>query len=319
MRIKEHDIDLSLHSRNINFSYQSLSLRIIAEEDSKTSDISISIQRIKLDQSQIDLSREDKTPEEIKALLISILIEKITGKKIKLTSLSDLKESIYGIEPVNIPQTGIQLDYKRINYQQNYIKFFAEGYIKTEDNKQVRFEISFELNRSELQVEHLDVKAGSLALIDPLIINFDGDLSDMLSDKYFEFDIDSDGENETIPLLREGRGFLVFDKNGNGRIDNGGELFGTKTGDGFKELSHYDTDKNSWIDENDTVFDRLGVWIKNSHHDRIYSLKEKGIGGIYLKNLKTFFPFENGQLSQSGIYLKDNLDIGFISKVDFKV
>jgi len=237
-------------------------LRIIAEEDSKTSDISISIQRIKLDQSQIDLSREDKTPEEIKALLISILIEKITGKKIKLTSLSDLKESIYGIEPVNIPQTGIQLDYKRINYQQNYIKFFAEGYIKTEDNKQVRFEISFELNRSELQVEHLDVKAGSLALIDPLIINFDGDLSDMLSDKYFEFDIDSD------------------DKNGNGRIDNGGELFGTKTGDGFKELSHYDTDKNSWIDENDTVFDRLGVWIKNSHHDRIYSLKEKGIGCI---------------------------------------
>ncbi|WP_456464224.1 hypothetical protein [Persephonella sp.] len=319
MKIDEHNIDLTLDSRNINFSFENVSIKVITQNNDQLNEVNISVQRLKLDISKIDLSKGSKTSEELESLLISILIEKITGKKIKVVSLSNLRKSISEIEPVDVPQTGMELDYRKVSYQEDYVKFQAEGYIKTKDGRQVKFALSFEISRSELQVEHLNVKAGNLAVVDPLIINFDGDISDLLSDKYFEFDINSDGKNEHIPLLREGRGFLVFDKNGNGRIDNGSELFGTKTGDGFKELSGYDEDRNSWIDENDSIFSRLGVWIKTPSHDRIYSLKDLGVGAVYLKNLKTYFPYKNGQLSQSGIYLKENLDIGFVSKVDFKV
>ncbi len=319
MKIDEHNIDLTLDSRNINFSFENVSIKVITQNNDQLNEVNISVQRLKLDISKIDLSKGSKTSEELESLLISILIEKITGKKIKVVSLSNLRKSISEIEPVDVPQTGMELDYRKVSYQEDYVKFQAEGYIKTKDGRQVKFALSFEISRSELQVEHLNVKAGNLAVVDPLIINFDGDISDLLSDKYFEFDINSDGKNEHIPLLREGRGFLVFDKNGNGRIDNGSELFGTKTGDGFKELSGYDEDRNSWIDENDSIFSRLGVWIKTPSHDRIYSLKDLGVGAVYLKNLKTYFPYKNGQLSQSGIYLKENLDVGFVSKVDFKV
>ncbi len=319
MKIDEHNIDLTLDSRNINFSFENVSIKVITQNNDQLNEVNISVQRLKLDISKIDLSKGSKTSEELESLLISILIEKITGKKIKVVSLSNLRKSISEIEPVDVPQTGMELDYRKVSYQEDYVKFQAEGYIKTKDGRQVKFVLSFEISRSELQVEHLNVKAGNLAVVDPLIINFDGDISDLLSDKYFEFDINSDGKNEHIPLLREGRGFLVFDKNGNGRIDNGSELFGTKTGDGFKELSGYDEDRNSWIDENDSIFSRLGVWIKTPSHDRIYSLKDLGVGAVYLKNLKTYFPYKNGQLSQSGIYLKENLDVGFVSKVDFKV
>lgn len=42
---------------------------------------------------------------------------------------------------------------------------------------------------------------------------------------------------------------LSLDQNGNGEIDNGTELFGTKSGDGFADLARYDLDYNGWIDE----------------------------------------------------------------------
>lgn len=319
MKVDSYSIDLSSESRKLSFSYEKLSFRLITQSGGQSSQVDISVKSLKLDISAVNLSKGSKTKEELNALLIQLLIEKITGKKIKVSSVSDLESNISRIEPVDIPQIGMELDYKKVSYQEDYVRFQAEGYIRTKDGRQVKFGLSFEMSRSELQVEHINVKAGSLALVDPLIINFDGDISDLLSDKYFEFDINSDGKNEHIPLLREGRGFLVFDKNGNGRIDNGSELFGAKTGDGFKELSKYDEDKNSWIDENDSIFSRLGVWIKTPSHDRIYSLKDLGVGAVYLKNLKTYFPYEKGQLSQSGIYLKENLDVGFVSKVDFKV
>ena len=37
------------------------------------------------------------------------------------------------------------------------------------------------------------------------------------------------------------------------------KLFGTSSGDGFKDLAEYDEDGNGWIDENDSIFNRLKV------------------------------------------------------------
>ncbi|WP_297452682.1 hypothetical protein [Persephonella sp.] len=317
MKIDSYDINLSAQSKNINFSYEKLSLRFITTQNNNQQK-GLLITKFKMDITHINLSQGDKTPEELMAELIKLLIEKITGKKIKNVSISKMKNFLE-TKPLDILQSAVELDYKKVSYKENYVKFIASGYVKTKDGRQIKFDLSFEIDKSQLQLEHLNLKAGSLALIDPLVIVLDGDISALLSDGRFEFDIDSDGKNEKIPLLKEGKGFLVFDKNENGKIDNGGELFGTKTGDGFGELSDYDEDKNNWIDENDRIFNKLGVWMKTPSQDRIYSLKDLDIGAIYLGNTQTYFPFKNSQLSQSGIYLKENLDIGFISKIDFKV
>ena len=55
-------------------------------------------------------------------------------------------------------------------------------------------------------------------------------------------------------MLGSGSGFLALDKNGNGKIDDGSELFGTKSGDGFADLAEYDSDGNGWIDEKGRVY-----------------------------------------------------------------
>ena len=49
----------------------------------------------------------------------------------------------------------------------------------------------------------------------------------------------------------------VFDRNGNGKADNGSELFGVASGNGFADLRRLDEDRNGWIDESDAAFDRL--------------------------------------------------------------
>ena len=50
-------------------------------------------------------------------------------------------------------------------------------------------------------------------------------------DQTFKFDLDADGREDEISMLGKGSGFLALDKNGNGKIDDGSELFGTKSGD----------------------------------------------------------------------------------------
>jgi hypothetical protein len=44
-----------------------------------------------------------------------------------------------------------------------------------------------------------------------------------------------------------------------GRVNDGRELFGPRTGDGFAELAAYDDDGNNWIDENDGIHDNLSI------------------------------------------------------------
>jgi hypothetical protein len=47
---------------------------------------------------------------------------------------------------------------------------------------------------------------------------------------------------------------LAIDANNNGRIDDGSELFGPTSGDGFGELAALDDDGNGWVDESDAAY-----------------------------------------------------------------
>ena len=51
-----------------------------------------------------------------------------------------------------------------------------------------------------------------------------------------------------------------FDGDGNGRIDNGRELFGPTSNNGYQELALLDADRSGWIDERDPLFTQLSVW-----------------------------------------------------------
>lgn len=75
------------------------------------------------------------------------------------------------------------------------------------------------------------------------------------------FDADANGVKEQVAWPTAG-GWLALDLNGNGKIDNGKELFGTasKTPGGLASLAAYDDDLNGIVDFRDAQFSHLVVW-----------------------------------------------------------
>ena len=97
------------------------------------------------------------------------------------------------------------------------------------------------------------------------------------------------------------------------RVNDGSELFGPESGNGFSELAAYDTDGNGWIDESDPVYRQLEVWTKDAEgNDSLSDLKSMGVGAIYLASARTDFELtddaneSNGQVSKTGIYVEES-------------
>ena len=167
--------------------------------------------------------------------------------------------------------------------------------------------------------------AGDAVRKDPLVINFEGNAAELTGEK-FDFDIDADGVDDRISFVSSASGFLALDRNGNGRIDDGHELFGARTGDGFAELAAYDSDGNGWIDENDAIFAELRIWTKDSSGaDQLGTLAQHNIGALYLGQAATPFDLkdaqynQHGQILSTGVYLFEDGRAGTMQQLDLFV
>ena len=115
-------------------------------------------------------------------------------------------------------------------------------------------------------------------------------------------------------------------QNANGRIDDGRELFGPATGNGFAELAAHDEDGNLWIDESDSIYYSLRIWSKDAQgNDQLIALGQRGIGAIYLGHATTPFEVKNEQnqlqaaVRSSGIYLNEDGSAGTVQQLDLVV
>lgn len=204
--------------------------------------------------------------------------------------------------------------------------FSSVGNVMTADGRSIDFGITLEMSRSYMeQNKYLKEETGFI-FTDPLVINLDSNPASV-SDQKFLFDIDADGQEDEISFLNEGSGFLALDQNGDGKINDGSELFGTKSGDGFKDLAAYDEDGNGWIDEADDVFKNLKIWSKDADgNDKLVDLKEAGVGALYLGNVSTQFSLNNQEtndtnamIRSTGVYLKESGEVGTLQHVDLAV
>ena len=189
--------------------------------------------------------------------------------------------------------------------------FTSKGQVQTADGRSIDFNVEVTLGRAA--TKHFDsISASSYIVTDPLVINLDT-AATSVSNQKFLFDIDSDGKEENISFAGNGSGFLALDKNGDGKINDGSELFGTKSQDGFRDLAEYDEDNNGWIDENDSIFSKLKVWTKDADgNDRLIDLKQADVGAIFLGSAETEFSQKDDDLNtqaivrKTGIYLKES-------------
>jgi hypothetical protein len=213
-----------------------------------------------------------------------------------------------------------------IHFEEEKLQFSSLGEVTTEDGRIINFSLYISLNRAFLsRTEHeIDIQRWQerINLTDPLVISLDGKVP-QLSNVRFEFDLNADGMTESISFARQGAGFLAFDKNNDTIINDGSELFGPGTGNGFGELAAFDEDQNNWIDENDAVFSKLSVWTKGENgEDKLISLKDAGIGAISLKYADSLFNMTgsdntiNGQLKSTGIFLFENGNVGSVHQID---
>lgn len=201
----------------------------------------------------------------------------------------------------------------------------AAGLVKTADGREINFGVTLEMSRA-FCAKYDSIVQEDYICTDPLVINLDTNVA-TVTDQKFLFDLDADGKEERISFVGQGSGFLALDKNKDGKINDGSELFGTRSGDGFKDLAAYDQDKNGWIDENDSVFNDLKIWTKDEQgNDRLIGLKEAGVGAIYLGNASTEFALKdnasktaNGVIRKTGIYLKESGEVSTLQHVDLVI
>lgn len=156
--------------------------------------------------------------------------------------------------------------------------------------------------------------------IDPLTLDLDGDgIETMGVDAGVLFDFNGDGIKTGTGWIKGDDAFLVLDRNGNGQIDSGKELFGvdtvkrdgTKARNGFDALADLDSNGDGLFDENDEMFSHVRVW-QDLNHDGIAqanelkSLAEHRIAAIILK-AKDANQDSNGNLiSATGSFIRND-------------
>ena len=247
------------------------------------------------------------------------------------TESSSTSASVKSLGSISIGTGSSGTTWQRVTATSGFVSesesttFASSGMVKTQDGRSIDFNIEVSMSRAfTSQINTLTTQ--NYIKTDPLVINLDTDIGSV-TDQKFLFDLDSDGDEEEISFAGKGSGFLALDRNGDGRIGDGSELFGTKSGDGFKDLAAFDEDGNGWIDENDSIYSKLKVWTKDEDgNDYLINLKDADVGAIYLDNAHTQFSLKdgnnrlNGEIKKTGIYLHESTGAaGTLNHVDLAV
>ncbi len=265
----------------------------------------------------MELNRSQSGNEILRALTGEII-----GRPIRITATDNKKEPDLNPTPMQATVTS-----RLIHYEREEVYFSSSGMVATEDGREISFSLDISMQRSSIETLELSAQNDALAqyLLDPLILSFTGG-PPAFSATSFLFDLDCDGREDEIAGLQPGCGFLAFDKNEDGIINNGMELFGPESGNGFTDLSAFDTDSNLWIDENDQIFDSLSIWRPDEQGvDSLQSLKEAGVGAISLSNVGTLFTLQGsdnailGQVTANGIFLTEKGEVRSLQEVDLAI
>jgi hypothetical protein len=171
---------------------------------------------------------------------------------------------------------------------------------------------------------------------EPLVLDLDGNtvIRTLSAGDGVYFDFDASGLAEKSGWVGPGEGLLCMDRNGNGTIDNGSELFGDRTllpngqtaADGFQALAALDSNHDGRIDAQDPAYSQLAVWVDYSNPDGIcsqpgemYTLPQLGITAISLNSTTVYITDSEGNIEYSvGSFQKADGTTGLIAEYFFQ-
>jgi hypothetical protein len=280
----------------------------------------------------------DKDKQKIE--MLQRMIEALTGKKFKFIVPEKIRLNKAGSLEMKLPpaQTaatvtraperagwGLEYDLHETHYEKQTMSFSAQGVVKTADGREIQLDVELNLSREFASRKDVSLRMGDAVRVDPLVINFNSP-SARLTENKISFDLDKDGTSEQMSFVAGGSGFLALDMNNDGIVNDGSELFGPQSGNGFADLSAYDGDGNGWIDEGDDIYDRLRIWTKDEQgNDQLFALGQKGIGAIYLGSAAASFDLKGtqnqllGDIGSTGIFLRENGTAGTVQHIDLAI
>lgn len=206
-------------------------------------------------------------------------------------------------------------------HEQEALQLSGHGSITTQDGQQFNFTLNVSTLRNFSSTNSHTVRTGAAAK-DPLLLTLDGNAASF-SDAKVSFQLDPNSRNlSELPMLKNG-GWLMLDRNHNGKVDNGSELFGPASGNGFRDLAQLDSNHDGVLDDNDPLFADLKLWQgRAGGKDKLTSLKSLHIGAILLDNVAAPFSFRDGHNQEvavsrrAGVYLSEDGKAGQVSQVD---
>jgi hypothetical protein len=271
--------------------------------------------------------------------ILVALIERLTGRKVHLIRPGDVPagadaQAAAGEVAAQVAQSqaspaaadqpagwGVAVHVEQVHQESETTSYAATGTVQTADGRTVSFQFEVGMHREETESVTLDILAGDAARkIDPIALNLAGGPVS-LSAARTDFDIDGDGTTDHVALPAPGTYFLALDRNGNGTIDSGLELFGPGSGNGFAELRALDEDGNGWIDGAEAAFGRMTLWSGPGSDSTL--LSSAGVGALYVGG-SVATPFEVrsgsgdslGQVVSSSIYLGEDGRPGALQQID---
>ena len=159
--------------------------------------------------------------------------------------------------------------------------------------------------------------------VDPLILDLNGDGIQTTSSA-IHFDYAGDGFAEKTGWVNSKDGMLVRDINGDGIINNNGELFSDQTvlangkyaKDGVAALAALDTNGDGVVDAKDTAWTELKVWIDANSDGatdtgELHTLSELGIKSLNVSATSTNKTDSAGNTQKAlGSYTKEDGTVG---------
>ena len=177
-------------------------------------------------------------------------------------------------------------------------------------------------------------------IYDPLALDLNGDGKIGISpapNGGAYFDHNGDGVSHRSSWISKEDGILAYDRNGNGKIDDGGELFGNFTQikdkdgnqrlakDGYEALKEFDSNNDGLIDNKDDKFKDLKIWQDAnsngiSDEGELKSLDELGIASLSLNHNEVNEDLGGGNtLSLKGSYIKTDGTAHSMGDLNFNV
>jgi len=212
---------------------------------------------------------------------------------------------------------GLRYDLSEQTLRHEAATFAAAARVTTADGRTIEVQAALAMERTELTSREVHLRAGDAAKVDPLALNLAGGAATLGGAT--SFDLDADGAPEQVAALGPGSAWLALDRNANGVVDSGAELFGPSTGSGFGELAALDGDGNGWVDEGDAAFAALRLW--SPAGGTLTSLQAAGVGAIYTGAAATPFDLRDGGavvggVAETGLFLREDGSAGTVQHVD---